>query len=536
MRMRIIIAAHSERAVLDKAILETRSGLRYRGNGSVLLVVCAFLWNAFVQPSLFAGDAPLSASVVQTNGSPKDASSPDATDPDSQDRRDLIRKLSILVCNQTGEDPVRDAILLLRKQKTTEAIGLLVDQIGFPEVTPDGARRRMRGGTSRLGPAKDRLPAIPALIEIGPSCVDRVITKMLTTENVMQFEACIAVLQGLDHHASVRERLERAMTDAPRELRARVKRAMETRETTESWMEGLRNAARFWSSIQRESLSDAKAKVSPGLVVKRDPFEDRGPTTDASVPTGSAVKEKAPVSGDPAAKGDNIVLSKDEAITRAAQCIGLREYDRAAVSAVVVTLSGESLPFLGGKLRGRKTWRIEFKNVRLEKAGANSRLANPNITSLIALLAPDTGHVMRVTSVWPRRIPRIASYPCCAEEERQLSKGPSRYTGLPDEAPKVSMLEALANEETMPWGSDVKQIHAYYVLYTKIRYADRPVWVIHLWGFPPLELPVPEGAVIQNATIGERIGHLRNAIDARTGKWLHADNTPRLMPPLENRN
>jgi len=474
--------------------------------------------------------------VVQTNGSPKDASSPGAADQNSQDRRDLIRRLSILVCNQTGEDPVRDAILLLRKQKTTEAIGLLVENIGFPDVTPDGARRRRRMGTSQLGPIKDRLPAIQALIEIGPSCVDQVATRMLSTENVVQFKACTAVLQGLDQHASVREKLDRAMSDAPSELRARIKQAMETRETTESWIEGLRNAARLWSSIQGEPQSGAKAKKSPGLVVRRDPFEDRGPRTDASVPTVPAVKKNAPVSTDPAAKGDNVLLSKDEAIKRAARCIGLREYDRTAVSAVVLTLSGESLPFLVDKLRWRKTWRIEFKNVRLETAGANPRLANPNITSLIALLAPDTGHVMRVTSTWPRGIPRIACYPCCAEEERQLSKGSSRYTGLPGEAPRVSMLVALANEKTMIWSPDVKQIHAYYVLYAEPRYANRAVWVIHLWGFPPLELPGPKGAVTQNATIGERIGHLRNAIDARTGEWLHADNTPRLMPPLENRN
>ena len=260
MRMRIIIAAHSERAVLDKAILETRSGLRYRGNGSVLLVVCAFLWNAFVQPSLFAGDAPLSAGVVQTNGSPKDASSPGAADQDSQDRRDLIRRLSILVSSQTGEDPVRDAILLLRKQKTTEGIDLLVENIGFPEIAPDGARRRVRMGTSRVGPAKNRLPAVGALIEIGPPCADRVITKMLTTENVTQLEACVAVLQGLDQHPSVRQKLDRAMSDAPRELRARIKRAMEPKD----YLEWITNTARaLWSSTERELQSGAKAKKSP---------------------------------------------------------------------------------------------------------------------------------------------------------------------------------------------------------------------------------------------------------------------------------
>lgn len=231
---------------------------------NVVSTTLAMLWTAVAQAPLFAGDTPMSTPVVPAMSSPKDPSDPDAADQKPQDRRDLIRKLSILVSGQTGEDPVRDAILLLRRQETNEAIDLLVQNIGFPETAPDGARRRMRMGTSQLGPVKDRLPGIAALLEIGPACADRVITKLLTTDNVVQFKACVAVLQGLDHQPSVREKLKRAMSDTPRELRARVERAMETRETTEEYWKRVMNAARtLWSSTEGDPRSRAGAKKGP---------------------------------------------------------------------------------------------------------------------------------------------------------------------------------------------------------------------------------------------------------------------------------
>lgn len=80
---------------------------------------------------------------------------------------------------------VRDEI---RRLASEEAVSQLIEEIGYPDVSPPGVERRnARVGFSRFGPVAIRLPAVVALVEIGEPCVERVIEKMLVTKSEIEF-------------------------------------------------------------------------------------------------------------------------------------------------------------------------------------------------------------------------------------------------------------------------------------------------------------------------------------------------------------
>jgi len=225
-----------------------------------------------------------------------------------------------------------------------------------------------------------------------------------------------------------------------------------------------------------------------------------------------------------------IVMSREQAAKAVADAIGLVKYDLADVHVEVAPLSHESLPCLAKPLRGQDTLRIVFKNLSLPKASGRAGLINPHIRNLVVFLAPASGHVMKVTSVWPQGVPRIAEFPSCVEEERQMGDF-DRYTGLPMGAPKCTLFDAIA--KSRPWSNNVKQIHACYVLHSNAFYKDRPVWVVQLRGFGPMPFSLPGG--VEGEIPEDGRNHLRNIVDAETGEWLGADTIPQPAGPLENR-
>src|SRR5688572_19301607 len=150
-------------------------------------------------------------------------------------------------------------------------------------------------------------------------------------------------------------------------------------------------------------------------------------------------------------------VSSGQAIRVAAEQVGLRRYDPAGVKVVALRLGTESIPFLADAMPGRNTWRVEFNNVDLARDTGSAKLANGHITRLFVTLAPDAGHVMKVTSPWPREVPPIAPYPPRREEEAQMLASATRYTALPQRPPGVTLLDCLASDEFMHWGRDVKQ-------------------------------------------------------------------------------
>ena len=240
------------------------------------------------------------------------------------------------------------------------------------------------------------------------------------------------------------------------------------------------------------------------------------------------------VAGEKASKTSAAVdsMSVDDAIQAACRGIGLTKHDRDAVKARKVQTSGESLPFLVDQLRGRTTWRIEFDHIRLADNSSDPRFQNRYITRLIVFLWPETGEVMKVVSAWPSGEPRIPTYPSCSDQERELKASAIIYTGAPVESPALTLLEALAKTQRM--SQNVKQIYACSVMESRLKRDARPVWAIHLRGFPLSPVKGPSGA--GDAQLSEHaLNHMREVVDSETGEWIYASTTPQPTNWLEDR-
>lgn len=223
-------------------------------------------------------------------------------------------------------------------------------------------------------------------------------------------------------------------------------------------------------------------------------------------------------------------LSRTEAVTRAASGLGFKELAGVSVQTSLERFPDGVLPSVGRGVAGRRAWKVTFGGVDLAKAGAEPALRNAYITRITVYLSPDSGEVVSVISEWPKDVARGAEYPSLEAEERQLQAAGIEYTGLPTEAPAVSLFEALVDEDVVFWSSDVKQIRAHYVKETSPNHAGRPVWVIQLSGFEPFKVSPPRG-VRRDAVPANARNHIRNVIDARTGEWLGADTIPQPVTP-----
>jgi hypothetical protein len=236
---------------------------------------------------------------------------------------------------------------------------------------------------------------------------------------------------------------------------------------------------------------------------------------------------------DAVASSDNSTKSLDrsQAIEIAAGQLGLIHYDELKVGAFEVSLKSESLPFLAPSLGGKNTWRIEFSDLDLARASGNPVMRNQAISKLIVILAPGTGNIMKVTSVWPSELKRMAEYPPCAEEARQLSQCGIRYTSLPARSPNLTFFDALA--ASIGWSKNVKQVCASYVNESTADYENRAVWVIQLRGSSGL--PISPGTRNDVQLSKDATDHSRDVIDAESGDWLYASTIPQPCLPLEYR-
>jgi hypothetical protein len=128
-------------------------------------------------------------------------------------RRNLIEGL-IKIVNQKEnrikrEASVRAAIIVLGEMRAVEAVELLVDNIGFPYVMEPWSEPRPGppAGMGTIGLGLSRIqktyPAVGALVKIGEPCLNAVINKIASTENVNEQKACLGVLINLKPRNSV---------------------------------------------------------------------------------------------------------------------------------------------------------------------------------------------------------------------------------------------------------------------------------------------------------------------------------------------
>lgn len=120
-------------------------------------------------------------------------------------------------------------------------------------------------------------------------------------------------------------------------------------------------------------------------------------------------------------------------------------------------------------------------------------------------------------------LPRLSAQ----DTAEQLRENDERYAGLPEEAPQLTFLQAVDRVLAEGIGSpfQAKEIDGYYVQHARGGEEPHPVWIIELRGLPPYSVKGPPGFDSEAVPRWQR-NHMRNVVDARTGRVLFANNLP----------
>ncbi len=189
-----------------------------------------------------------------------------------------------------------------------------------------------------------------------------------------------------------------------------------------------------------------------------------------------------------------------------------------------VTVNSDNTPFLWRQRIGKRAWLVTFVNVSLKLPSAIAGYRDPYRRQFDVLLDEDSGELLSITSLFRGAAPDMRPQPSGEVAERQLSAEKETYEGVPAEDPRVTFLGALDIILSKGMGSPflAKEIFAVYVMEARMGSPARPVWAITLRGIPPISA---HGPYADEVPVWQR-NHMRNVIDAKTGEFLFATNSP----------
>lgn len=193
-------------------------------------------------------------------------------------------------------------------------------------------------------------------------------------------------------------------------------------------------------------------------------------------------------------------------------------------SARQVTVTEDKTPFLWRQLIGRRVWRVLFENVSLQLKSAVPGFQDGYRREFTVLIDRDTGQLLSVTSLFDGDAPEMRPQPSGEAAEEQLRAEDEIYHGLPPDEPQINFLDALDIVLSKGIGSPflAKEIYGVCVTHSRMESAPRSVWAITLRGLPPIPARGRYGDTIP---VWQR-NHMRNVLDATTGEFLFATNSP----------
>jgi hypothetical protein len=272
---------------------------------------------------------------------------------------------------------------------------------------------------------------------------------------------------------------------------------------------------------------DALRSILPALLAAAalaGRCDERSARTEGSAPP--------PVQGrDGAAEGPKIMVNQQriateaEAVQRALQLTGFDALPDVEARAERVIVADSQTPFLAKQIVGRPAWRVELAKVSLvlrsAVAGFQDRYRRRRFS---VLLDEENGKLLEITSKYAGPAPEMRPEPSAFAAEAQLSAEKEIYLGFPDHDPKVRFLGALDAILAGGIGSPfyAKEIDGVYVSHSEMGSSPRDVWVITLRGLPPIPA---HGRAADTVPAWQR-NHMRNIVDADTGKVLSATNSP----------
>jgi hypothetical protein len=204
------------------------------------------------------------------------------------------------------------------------------------------------------------------------------------------------------------------------------------------------------------------------------------------------------------------------------QLTGLGDFaEEMAVGKVII--SNSPVPFLFKKVEQKKGWYIDYKGVSLAHAHDQSDGKTKYVHDFKVLLN-DNGCLISVISVFSGNDPDMKPIPSAKSAQEQMQNEEEIYIDFVNKCPSTSFVNALEiiNIKGMGDPYAAKEIFAVLVLHATMDSKPREVWSITLRGIPPLNA---RGAAAASIPVWQR-NHMRNVIDAETGEFLFATNSP----------
>jgi hypothetical protein len=209
-----------------------------------------------------------------------------------------------------------------------------------------------------------------------------------------------------------------------------------------------------------------------------------------------------------------------------ARAIRLTQLDRVSskISARRVRITQDLIPFLGKQFIGRAAWRVDFEDASLKLDSAIPGFEDQYRRKFSVFLGESNGELLYINSKFRGAAPDMRPEPTGEPAEVQLLSEGEIYHGLPEVQPKISFLDALDIVLSKGMGSPflAKEIDGAYVLHSRMASRPKPVWMIMLRGLPPMPA---RGSAGDKVPVWQR-NHMRNVIDAMTGEFMFATNSP----------
>jgi len=277
-----------------------------------------------------------------------------------------------------------------------------------------------------------------------------------------------------------------------------------------------------------------------------------------------AIIELSPVSVEP--DRTNWAISTAESAAATAAAIlggGIRAADGVAT---LVTSQRDATPFLWECVVGRAHWLVRFESVSMA-IPTGPTTATEQVLTLRVLLEPRRGSLVWIIAAvgtydnefWPIPPGDVAS-------ERIAAGGEEKFHAFIDTRPRHTLAEALGEVARSGLGgvASARELFAYYVTWSMMRYEAQPAWSIEVRGLPgwpvnadrggpignrrppwapkrePVQTPdaiepsLPERAPQPQLNINAR-NHLRHIILDGPGTWITAGTSPQPNPPKGTR-
>jgi hypothetical protein len=191
----------------------------------------------------------------------------------------------------------------------------------------------------------------------------------------------------------------------------------------------------------------------------------------------------------------------------------------------IVPLAGLNIPFLSAQIKEKKGIRVRLIPGKIKWSGPREGSVDRYVRYFAVYLDAEANRVLAVTSRLEKRSSDIHPDPSPEVMAAQLSHASEAYEAFPTADPKVTFMEALEAVCVHGVGYPplAQEIDGFYLMDSR---ATNPVWIINLRGLPPLPATSnPGGGKLVTPPIWKD-NHLRNVVDAATGKWLFGTNIP----------